>query len=88
MISADDAQRAADMFVQGVADKQKHIDRVTNLRKELRQANKAIRERDKRIERLVAQVAAERSAKMFWYQEHNKIYNSKFDTYQRNSDEL
>lgn len=86
MISADDARQAAEMFVQGVADKQKHIDRVTNLRKELRQANKAIRERDKRIQRLVEQVQAERMSKKFWYDEHNKIYNSKFDTDRRNSE--
>lgn len=53
------------------ADHEKFVQRVTNLRKELRQANLAIRKRDIRIKRLEEQVKHEEESKRFWYNEHN-----------------
>jgi hypothetical protein len=50
---------------------QKRVARITNLRKELRKANKSIQDRDRRIERLEAKVKAEKESKEFWYAEHN-----------------
>lgn len=50
---------------------EKFVQRVTNLRKELRKANEAIRKRDIRIKRLEEQLKAEKASKQFWYEEHN-----------------
>lgn len=61
----------AEQLLASIEQQDKFVQRVTNLRKELRQANQAIRKRDIRIKRLEEQLKAEKGSKQFWYEEHN-----------------
>jgi hypothetical protein len=47
---------------------------VTNLRRELSKANKAIADRDAKIKGLEWLVEAKDHNKRFWYEEHNVVF--------------